>query len=98
IKVLHDASLSLTAGAIRSLVIGGNLSNSTLRFLTGAAPRVMALGTLAVTGAISGSVLHSDGNVSSIKAGGLHGSRLYAGVGGLAGQQQLPDAAGQFTA
>jgi len=96
LKVAQDAGMSLTAGSVRTLSIGGDLSDSTLT-LNGSAG-ALDLASLAVRGGIVGTELNSAGNVGTVAAGSLNASRLYAGVVGLPAGQALPDSAADFSA
>jgi hypothetical protein len=89
---------SLTAHSMRVARFGGDMTG-TLK-LTGSSADLAgkpALGTLLVTGAISGGMVLSNGDITTVSAGAvLNGATIFAGVSNTV-TGSLPTAADQFT-
>ena len=81
---------TVTAGSILSLAVAGNVSSSTVTAEDGFVPLAPSLGTLAVKGRVENSTIASAGNIFSVKAAGMVGSNVYAGL--AAGADRFPGA------
>ena len=88
------APLTLTAEAIKSLKVGGNLDHATIQLSQIVDPKNPALGTLSVTGAMNASSISSAGNVTSVTLGAMDNSEPSIGTGN--GVTGLASAAGDF--
>lgn len=90
-------TITLNAGAIKNLNVGGDMDYTMLALPNASQGSAPALGTMTLTGWMNNSQLLSDGNITSIKVGGMANSYAYAGVlnGALAG---LPSQANHFSA
>jgi hypothetical protein len=81
-----NAADTITAPALSSLSVKGNMAADVVAGL---------LGKVSVGGSIQGATIRSDGDISSIRAGAMHDSAVYAGVrSDLTG---MPSAAADFT-
>ncbi|MDB5299982.1 MAG: hypothetical protein JWO87_1645, partial [Phycisphaerales bacterium] len=94
IKILHDATMSISAGAVRTLTVGGTLANSTLTLTAGGIKDL----TTFKAGALSNTQINATGNLGSLTAGSMVNSQIYAGIVSLPIGQALPTAAGDFSA
>ncbi|MDB5292582.1 MAG: hypothetical protein JWL69_3823, partial [Phycisphaerales bacterium] len=94
IKITHDATMTISAGAVRTMTVGGTLGNSTL---TLTAPGVKDL-TSFKAGALSNTQINATGNLGSLSANSMVNSQIYAGIVSLPIGQELPTAAGAFSA
>jgi hypothetical protein len=90
LKVVQDASITLTAPSVASIVVGGSLHDSNLSFTAPFAANVLDLGNLNVTASISRVVLASAGNIGTIAALYLSDDNFSAGVGPLLSGQTFP--------
>ena len=90
LKVVHDASITLTAPSATSINVGGSLHDSNLTFTAAYASNVLDLGSLNVTMSISDVVLAGAGNIGTIAALYMTNDNVSAGVGPLASGQTFP--------
>jgi hypothetical protein len=97
IKVATNASFDLTAGAIKSISVGGNLTNSSITFLRATQGSMTDVNSLSVKGSIDGLTVNSRGSLGNIAAVSLLDSTIFSGVGTLASGQLLPNSSGDFT-
>ncbi|HSZ59431.1 MAG TPA: hypothetical protein VK797_27555 [Tepidisphaeraceae bacterium] len=97
INVATNATFNLTAGAIKSISVGGSLTNSTISLSRATQGSVTDLNSLSVKGSISGLVLNSRGSLGNLSAVSLLSSTIFSGVGTLATGQLLPNSSGDFT-
>jgi cyclophilin family peptidyl-prolyl cis-trans isomerase len=78
-----DYSSSIQAGAIGSMTIAGNMTNSVVQTnapLNQSAPHFDEFAHLKVGGAINNSIIFAAGNVGTITASSMTNSSIYAGV------------------
>ena len=88
---------SITAASIKTMTVTGALTDATLD-LTGTSVSTKSpdLRTLTIQGSVTDSQIIAAGTISTITAGGMSGSDVFAGV--AAGQTTLPTVAADFTA
>lgn len=96
IQVATSASFDLTAGAVKSIKVGGNLANSTITLARATQGSMTDLSSLSVKGAITGLMLNSHGSLGTISATSMTGSTVFSGVATLATGQLLPNSNGDF--
>lgn len=78
-----DFSSSIQAGAIGSMTVAGNMTDGVVQTnapLNHAAPHFDEFAHLRIGGAMNNSVIFAAGNVGTITAASMTGSRIYAGV------------------
>ena len=97
INVATDASFDLTASALKSIAVGGNLASSTITLLRATQGSMTDLSSLAVKGSITGLTLDSRGSLGNLSGTSLLNSTIFSGVGSLAFGQRLPNSSGDFT-
>jgi hypothetical protein len=95
INIQQNAGFAIVTGQIGTLTVRGALSGASLS-LTGPVSKGYDLATL-TAGSIVNSTIQGSGNLHSIHADSMTGSAIYAGIGGLASGQNLPNSAAQFT-
>ncbi|MDB5304242.1 MAG: peptidyl-prolyl cis-trans isomerase (rotamase) - cyclophilin family [Phycisphaerales bacterium] len=89
---------SVTAPSIGTFQVQGDMIKGSLKLTAPFVPGKFDLGTLSLTGGISGSTIQSAGNIGKVSALDLVTSTLFAGVGTLAAGTVLPQALTDFTA
>ena len=97
VKVGSDASFDLTAPAVKSVAVGGNLSDSTLTLTSPTAGKSVDLATLSVAGAITNTKVDSEGSIGTVSASTMVNSSVFAGVGTLASGKVLPTTDAEFS-
>jgi hypothetical protein len=97
LKVNSDASFDLTAPAVNSISVGGNLTDSTLAFTAHTTGNAVDLRTLSVGGAIINTKVDSEGSVGTVTAAKMIGTSILAGVSKLAPGKALPTSDAEFT-
>lgn len=95
--VSHDASASITAGAINTMNVHGTLSGSMISLINPPAAHSTDLGQLSVGGGILATTITSIGNIGSINAALMHDSQVYAGIVSLPAGQTLPQQTSDFS-
>jgi peptidyl-prolyl cis-trans isomerase A (cyclophilin A) len=94
LTIAGNANGVITAGSIATFTVKGALNNSQVH-LTGSGND---LNKLAITGALSGSVINSIGGIGAITAAAFTNGEVYAGVGSLSDGLALPSVAADFAA
>jgi len=90
--------VTINAVAIKSLKITGDLDHAAIVLSQVVAPKVAALGTLTVTGAVIDSSIVSTGNITTATVGRLTGSSIFVGVDTANNAiGVVPDAESDFT-
>jgi hypothetical protein len=97
IKVAVNASFDLTASAVKSITVGGALTNSNIMFLRATQGSMTDLATLSVKGSVTGVTIDSRGSLGNISATSLLNSTIFSGVGMLSLGQLLPNSSSEFT-
>jgi hypothetical protein len=97
IRVANNASFDLTASAVKSISVGGNLTGSTITLARATQGSQTDLSSLAVKGTISTLRIDSRGSLGNISATALAASTIFSGVGNLALGQLLPTSSGDFS-
>jgi hypothetical protein len=96
LKVNSDASFDLSAPAVNSISVGGNLTDSTLTFTAPTTRGVVDLRNLSVGGAITSTKVDSEGSIGTISARKMVGSSVFAGVS-IAPGKALPTSDAEFS-
>jgi subtilisin family serine protease len=80
LDITGDASGSITAGSIRSMIVRNNFSSGTLNLTGAGTAKSPDIQSLSVGGIFSDSVLRSAGDIDIVRLGAIDGSTLDAGV------------------
>ncbi len=96
LQVGADSNGSISAGSIRTLRVGGNVSSASWNLTNVGTPASPDLSILSVGGIFSNSELRSAGDMNALHFGGISGSIVDAGV--RAGVTGLAGSAADFSA
>jgi len=96
IKTSGDFAGNVTAVALKSLEVGGNIAGGILTLTRSVADAGKAIDSIKVKGGISNFDLRANGNVGKIETRTATGSRFYAGVATTG--SNVPDGAGDYFA
>lgn len=88
---------TLSAPTIKTLRVGGMISQATINLTTPLAAGTTGVGRLIVRGAIDHASINCAGNIGKVTAEALTSSTLYAGVGTIASGLLLPAVPSDFT-
>jgi peptidyl-prolyl cis-trans isomerase A (cyclophilin A) len=91
-----DLSTSINASVIGTLTAKGGLNNSSVFALRTFAATEVPVGKITIGGAITNTVIRSNGNMKSITAGSVAGATVYAGIASSINFVTLPDDAADF--
>jgi hypothetical protein len=97
IRIANNASFDLTAQAVKSVFVGGNLTSSSMAFLRATTGSQTDLASLTVNGTTSTLRIDSAGSLGNITTDALAASTIFSGVGRLAPGQVLPATASDFS-
>ena len=97
IRVANNASFDLTASAVKSIFVGGNLTSSSIVLARATQGSQLDLNSLTVHGTISTLRIDSRGSIGNIVADALAASTIFSGVGNLALGQVLPTTSNDFS-
>ncbi len=89
VAIYGNASFDYFSNSTNTILIQGDVINSTWNFEGTSVSGPNSIGTLTVTGSLQDSVITADRNITSITAKGMFNSELY--VGAPDGQFGLPD-------
>jgi peptidyl-prolyl cis-trans isomerase A (cyclophilin A) len=99
LNVTGTFSSTIQAAAINKFNIKGSMSGAVVQTDETYSKKLVQLGSLSVSGAITNSVVFAAGNVGTISAGSYSGSRIYAGIEqSIAQNAQLPTDSTSYTA
>jgi hypothetical protein len=80
LTITGDFDNDITAAAINKLTVKGATSGAVIETDGTFSPKFYEIARLSFTGAVSNTVIYSNGSIGSITAPSLTGSRIYAGV------------------
>lgn len=98
LQVRLDAGITLTAAAVATMSVGGELHDSVLTFTAPAVNGAMALRSLTAQKGMLNTVIRSAGSIGAVNSSFVINSSIYAGVGPLPPGQGLPSTAADFVA